>query len=243
MVVGTRAHTVVVIEAGRLSSAGSRSPCVGMRIAMSASVLASGQMYSVELPPWTVLLVAGASGVGKSSVSYRLAAWFGAAITPVDDIQVAVKRVTTPEQMPKLHFFDNHREEYFAMDDVGKLEHIVSVSTELLPALEAVVANRLEEGRRVVLEGDFILPELATRQCFGEFANGGRVRGLVIYEDAEAQIVANYRAREGTQQLVRARASHTYSNWLRAEAERLGIPAVAARPWETVLERCIAAVS
>jgi len=30
--------------------------------------------------------------------------------------------------------------------------------------------------------------------------------------------------------------------WLRGEAERLGLPAIAVRPWDTVLSRVIAAV-
>ena len=38
-------------------------------------------------PPWQVLLFGGASGVGKTSVSYRLAQHFGVGITEVDDFQ------------------------------------------------------------------------------------------------------------------------------------------------------------
>lgn len=40
-----------------------------------------------ESPPWQVLLLGGASGVGKSSVSYRLAQHYGVGLTEVDDFQ------------------------------------------------------------------------------------------------------------------------------------------------------------
>jgi uridine kinase len=44
-----------------------------------------------------VLLIGGASGSGKTSVSYRLAHHFNVGITEVDDFQVILERMTTPE--------------------------------------------------------------------------------------------------------------------------------------------------
>jgi hypothetical protein len=93
-----------------------------------------------------------------------------------------------------------------------------------------------------VLEGDFILPALATRSSYEGIDAAGQVRAVFLYEDDEAQIIQNYHAREGTEQPQRARASWRHSQWLRREAKRLGIPAVAARPWQTVLARVIAAL-
>lgn len=46
-----------------------------------------------------------ATPVGKTSVSYRLAPHFGVAITEVDDFQVMLERMTTPEQQPALHWW------------------------------------------------------------------------------------------------------------------------------------------
>ncbi len=34
-----------------------------------------------------------------------------------------------------------------------------------------------------------------------------------------------------------------YGNWLRAEAERLGVPVIAARPWEMLPSRILVAAS
>jgi 2-phosphoglycerate kinase len=50
---------------------------------------------------WQVLLLGGASGVGKTHVSYRLAQHYAVGITEVDDFHVILERMTTPEQQPE----------------------------------------------------------------------------------------------------------------------------------------------
>jgi len=188
--------------------------------------------------PWDILLLGGASGVGKTSISYRLAARFGVGITEVDDFQIILQRMTTPEQQPALHFFPNDPEAFFALDEAGKLAHAIEVVTAMAEPLEYIIANHLTSNAPVVLEGDFILPALAVKPEYDGVPAGGRVRALFLIED-EDQLNRNFLAREGERQPVRARASWRYSEWLRSEAERLGVPAVPARPWETVLERCL----
>ena len=53
--------------------------------------------------PWDVLLLGGASGTGKISVSYKLARYFGVGITEVDDLHIVLETMTTPEQQPQFH--------------------------------------------------------------------------------------------------------------------------------------------
>lgn len=191
--------------------------------------------------PWQILLLGGASGVGKTSVSYRLAHRYGVGLTEIDDFQAILERMTTPEQYPALHFFRNRPEEWRRLDEEERLAHSLRVAEALAGALELVIANHLD-GSPIVLEGDFLLPDLAIRSAYDSVPAAGRVRGLFLYDD-EAQIERNYLAREGRPQVGRARASWRYSEWLRGEAERLGVPTIAARPWATVLERACATLS
>lgn len=191
---------------------------------------------------WRVLLLGGASGVGKSSVSYRLARHFGVSLVEVDDFQAALERMTTAEEQPELHYFRTRRDEWRQLDEEGRLAHALRYGAAMADALEPVIANHLEGGTPIVLEGDFILPSLAVRESYGDEPAAGRVRAVFLYEEDEAQIARNYLAREGRDQAGRARASWRYSEWLRCEASRLGLAAVATRPWETVLARCMAAV-
>ena len=193
---------------------------------------------------WQVLLLGGASGTGKTAVSYRLAQYFGIGLTGVDDFQVLLERMTTPEQQPALHFWRTH-------PDPGQLsaeqimEQGLTVGQAMLPGLEAVIANHLDSHTPIMLEGDFIHPALAAQNSFAGMPNAGRVRAIFLDEPDEQKLINNFLLREPSSgpQTKRARVSLLYGRWLKQEAERFGLPVLAARPWDTLLERIIAAVS
>jgi 2-phosphoglycerate kinase len=191
---------------------------------------------------WLVLVLGGASGVGKTMVSYRLAHAFGVGLTEMDDFQNVLERLTTPEQQPALHEWRLNAAEVRRFDDEQMLAHTLRVADAMAVAMELVIANHLASRAPVVLEGDFLLPELAAQPVYDGVPAGGKVRAVFVYEEDEQQIVRNFRAREGEEQPRRARASWYYSEWLRREAARLSQPAVPARPWDTVLERVFAAL-
>jgi 2-phosphoglycerate kinase len=204
-------------------------------------------MQSRAGPPprrWEVLLLGGASGVGKTSVSYRLARWFAVGITEVDDFQVLLERMTTPEQQPAIHFWRTHpAPDQLSPDEI--VTQAVELGRTMTPGLEAVIANHLETSTPMVLEGDFIHPALAAQASFAGEANGGRVRAVFLHEPDEQQLVANYLSREPQSgpQLTRARVSWQVGCWLAQEAATYGLPVVPARPWDTALKRVVAAVS
>jgi 2-phosphoglycerate kinase len=189
---------------------------------------------------WDILLIGGASGVGKTRVSYRLAHHFGVGITEIDDFQVVLERMTTPEQYPAVHFFRTDPAAFFRLDEEGKLALAIRYSEVMAQTLEYVIANHLDGGSPILLEGDFLLPSLAVQSSYDGIPAGERVRALIVYEAEEEQIGRNYLAREGEPQSGRARASWRHSEWLRREADRLGIPTLPARPWETAFERALA---
>lgn len=192
--------------------------------------------------PWQVLLLGGASGVGKTSVSYRLARHYDAGLTEIDDFQVILEHMTDPDQYPVFHYWRTHTEEALCMDEEAQLAFFRRYASALEDALALVVANHIETRMPIVLEGDFVLPSLAVRDTYGEEPSGGQVRAVFLYEEDEAQIGRNYLRRDGCPQPQRARTSWRVNTWLQAEARRLGLPTVPARPWETVLERVVAAV-
>jgi 2-phosphoglycerate kinase len=192
---------------------------------------------------WEVLLIGGASGTGKTNVAFRLAHHFAVGITAIDDFQVILERMTTPEQQPALHFWRMH-------PDPGTLtaEEIVrqglEVARAMTPALEAVIADHLDAKVPIVLEGDFIVPVLAAQPSFGGQSNAGRVRAVFLCEPDETQILRNFSLREPEAgiQAKRARVSWLQGQRLQRECERLGIPALPARPWRTLFTRVLEAV-
>jgi 2-phosphoglycerate kinase len=189
-----------------------------------------------------IVFVGGAPGVGKTSVARPLAARLGMDLTFVDDFHMVLERMTDPERYPPVHAWRLHPERVLSLDDAQMIEHTRSVSEVVAEAIAPVIADRLDGGVRTVFEGDFIQPSFAASSAFDGVPADGRVRSVFLH-DSEDQLAANIAAREGEQQPRRARISWSYGEWLRAECDRYGLPAIPARPWETAVDRALAAVS
>lgn len=197
---------------------------------------------STEPVGWHVLLLGGASGVGKSTLAYLLGERYGVNIAELDDISTALETITTPDQQPLVHFWRTHWTRFSQYTDQEHVDHFLDVCRQVYtPVLEAVVASRLDGGMPVIIEGDFILPELAARTEFDGHSNDDRVRALFLLEDEEAQIASNVVSRQGGDAALPARTSWLKNRWLEQECDRLGLPTVAARPWATVTDRADAA--
>lgn len=199
--------------------------------------------YDNRTRSWDVLLIGGASGTGKTHISYRIAHQFGVGLTEVDDFQQLLRRMTTPDQQPALHFWHTHPDP-FSLTPEQMMDNLIAIGEAMQPGLTAVIANHLESDVPVVLEGDFILPALAAQSVFDEQANDGRVKGLFLIEPDERQLVHNFLIREPHygEQTKRARSSWLFGQWLAREAARHGVASLEARPWPTVLERALAAL-
>ncbi|MEV0449935.1 hypothetical protein [Streptomyces sp. NPDC050600] len=181
-------------------------------------------------PEWRVLIVGGASGMGKTRVSRDLARRYGVPVVELDDIVEALVAVTRPEHLPEVHYWRTHPEAAHREPEFV-VERQIAIARALAPAVEAVVANHVETDTPVILEGDYVLPGLA--------AAGGPVRGVVVHEDSEARVVSNYLAREPQEgpQHHRARISVLYGRWLAGQARAAGVPVVAPRPWSDLPRR------
>ncbi|XVV07128.1 hypothetical protein ACQPW3_17780 [Actinosynnema sp. CA-248983] len=185
---------------------------------------------------WRVLLIGGASGSGKSALSYPTARARGAALVEVDDLVVATQAVTTAAAQPALHYWRTTSDAGLSADEV--VEAQVALARALEPALAAVIENHLDTDLPLVLEGDYLLPEFCAKWT------GPDVRAVVVHEPESAQLERNYLIREpssGTQR-KRAHDSAHFAAWLAAEAGRHGVPLLTARPWSTALDRLAAAL-
>jgi 2-phosphoglycerate kinase len=182
----------------------------------------------------------GGSGVGKTTLAHKLGLRFGVNVTQLDDIQAALEAVTTPDQLPLLHFWRTNWAEFSAYTDHEHVQHFLDVSrTVFEPIIDAVIADRLDGGMPTILEGGFILPCDAAKWS-REDRNAGRVRALFVDEADEQQIAANFVDRQGGDATLPARTSWLKARWLRAECSRLELPTVAARPWATATDRALA---
>lgn len=182
---------------------------------------------------WTVLLIGGASGVGKSKIAYELARYYQVNVIEIDDISQAVKTVTTRDVLPSLHYFDTGVD-WMDIGVSGNVNWLKDVSKDMIPAIKAVIDNHIESDVPIIIEGDFAHPELATS------LDNPKVKSIFINEPDKNQILQNYLAREGGQlQTYRADISAEYGAWLVDTCDKLGIQVVESRPWNTCLERVV----
>ena len=184
---------------------------------------------------WTVLFIFGASGTGKSSAAYELARFYGVNVMEVDDVHQAVKTVTTRTLYPAIHYWERG----INWMDIGvdsNVNWLIDVSKEMTPALKAIADRHLEDDLPVIMEGDFICPDLAF--------DTPKVKMLHIHEPDKNQILQNFLSREGGElQQYRVDISIAYGDWLLGKCTEMGIPVIESRPWDTLLDRAIERIS
>ena len=181
---------------------------------------------------WDILIIGGASGSGKTSVSRPLSQFYGVDLVRVDDFQCFLEAIISPEMKPTLHNlkiepnWHNESAEWV-------VDRLKGVAQAWLPGLTAVVNDHLGENIPMILEGDFILPELPAS------FSSPRIKTLFVHEPSREQILQNYLAREGTHQEHRADISYAFGNHLKESCEKHNIPIVESRPWDNLMERVI----
>ncbi|MFE5588052.1 AAA family ATPase [Kitasatospora sp. NPDC056531] len=198
---------------------------------------------------WDVLLIGGASGLGKSRAAARLAAQRGAFTVEFDDVVAALQAATTAETHPGLHHFRAPRDGPDASPDASPdadrvLELQIATARALDDALLGVVRNRLTVDVPAVVEGDYLTPAAAARCAAEADRQGRRVRAVFLHEADPERISANYAHREPDRgpQSARAAVSARYSVWLAGQARARGLPVVDCRPYDTLAGRMAAAL-
>lgn len=200
-------------------------------------------------PDWTVLLIGGPSGVGKSTIAARLGRRLGITWLQVDDLRLALQasRVILPEGTAALYFFDE-TPDLWSRPPERLCQGLIAVGEALAPAIAKVVDNHVHIAAPVVIEGDGILPALLTRPELREHVAAGQVRAVFVVEPDEQEIFTNMQARgrglEGRAEdelRTQARANWLYGQWLAGEARAQALPVAAPRPWMTLVTRVAAA--
>jgi 2-phosphoglycerate kinase len=127
---------------------------------------------------------------------------------------------------------------------------LIAVGEVLFPALEVVIEHHVVTDKSLVIEGDGILPSLVARPSVRDYVAGGHVRAVFLIEPDESTIRSNmlargrgFEARTTDEQQIEVRARWLYGQWLDEEAQRYGLPVLESRPWDTLVERVLAATT
>ena len=182
---------------------------------------------------WLVLLIGGASGTGKSSFAYELARFYGVNVLEVDDVGQALKAMTTKETLSVLHYFSTGVN-WLDIGVDGNKNWLIDVSAEMIPGFKAIVDRHIEDNLPIIMEGDFIHPDLCAS------FDRTHVKSLFVVESDRQQVLNNFLAREnGNLQNFRADISAAHGRWIAASCKKLGIPLIESRPWDTALQRTV----
>lgn len=200
-------------------------------------------------PDWTVLLIGGNSGAGKTQAAQAIARQTGISAIQVDDIRLALQRLTTPAQQPALHFFLT-TPDLWRHPPASLRDRLVAVAEAVSAALEIVIANHLAHADPVVLEGDGLLPALAAQPGFAGVIAAGRVRAVFLVEPETSVLQANMQQRQrgfglrgAGEQTAQVEMARLYGAWLQQAAAQRGLPVLAPRPWATLRGRILAAAA
>jgi 2-phosphoglycerate kinase len=198
---------------------------------------------------WSILLIGGSSGAGKTVAAARIARDLGIPHLHGDDFRLVLTRATGAAAHPDLHFFTGSHE-VWRLPPERLAQGLADVARAMSDALAAVIAHHLDVRAPIVLEGDMLLPSLAARTVFEGIPAEGQVRGVFVHEPNEAALNTAMFARERgverarpEEQRTQSRMAWLYGNWLRAEAERIGVTVVAARPFGTLPARSLGTVA
>ena len=108
---------------------------------------------------WMVLLIGGPSGTGKSSIAYEISRFYGVSVLEADDIYLSVKAMTDSGCLPAIHRWDGESD-WQAAGIQSNVSWLIDVGREMIPALKALVERHIEDKVPIIIEGDFISPDL-----------------------------------------------------------------------------------
>ena len=110
---------------------------------------------------WTILLIGGCSGTGKTRLAPFIAHYFNVSLAQTDDYRMALQRITSPDTHPELHYFISSpgiaKEGVWKSSPEVLCEALINVNKIVSRALEPVISHHISTGNPIVLEGDGIL--------------------------------------------------------------------------------------
>ncbi|MEO7836999.1 MAG: hypothetical protein ABIS21_05105 [Acidimicrobiales bacterium] len=216
-----------------------------------------GQRYAASLAKWQlvahlevplVVLIGGATGVGKSTIATMLASRLGMTrVIPTDAIREVMRAMLTDQLMPTLHTssFDAARLVRYPVPRgadptvIGFREQAAAVAV----GIEALIARAADEGTDLIVEGAHLVPG---------FVDEARVKGravvvpIVVTVDDEERHRSNFVVRANE---VRRRSSERYlecfdnirkqQKYVKSMALEHGIPIIPSYNLEAALSQVI----
>ena len=190
---------------------------------------------------WDILLIGGHSTSGKSTIAQLIGRRLGIPVIQVDDLRLALQRVTKPSQIEGLHYFQQPEDQLFLSSPESLVEKHIRIASVMSNALEAVIAHHVFVGQPIIIEGDGILPSLAKVNEIDGLPVASRMQSVFLIGETYGSFAGACRRRwpgePGPRTDNWTQLAWLYGQWMRRECERLDIAVVESEPWETLEDR------
>lgn len=187
---------------------------------------------------WTVLLIGGSSGLGKTYLAQQIAEKYHISHMEADDLRVALRTVTNREIHPELFTFVDHQNYLKEITQEEFVEKHLVVGDTVWLGINDIITKHVGFSERIIIDGDGVIPALlAKRDQTG-------VKAIFLYDDLEGirerQIKRNRNKKRTPEKIeTNARFSLAYSEAIRKQAEEHGFVTCKASPIETLFDRVV----
>jgi 2-phosphoglycerate kinase len=187
---------------------------------------------------WTVLLIGGSSGAGKTYLAQQLGERYGISHMEADDLRVALRTVTNREIHPELFTFVDHQNYLEEFTQEQFVEKLLETSGTVSVALNDIITKHVGFSEKIVIDGDSLIPSILAKRSQED------IKAIFLYDDLEnireRQIKRNRNKKRTPEKMeINARFSFAFSEALRKQAEEYGFQTVKASPIETLFERVV----
>lgn len=206
---------------------------------------------AVDDRSWTLLVILGASGTGKSTAARNIARRHGVPWMQVDDLRLALQysRVTLPERTDRFYFFER-TEDVWTLPISDLVRGFIDVAELMVPAVRVVIDSHVVTNVPLVLEGDGVQPALVEDPVIRPHVQGGRVRFCTVMAQNSDELFKNMIDRgrgmdvkDVERHQRHAGANAAFGSWLTDRSRENRIPVVASRPFRTLPNRILAATA
>jgi 2-phosphoglycerate kinase len=196
---------------------------------------------------WTILLIGGSVGTGKSTLSRKLAAHFGVLAIEGDLFRQVLLSAVPKETQPELHRFGEP--DTWTRPTEELVADTMAADMYLCHMSELVLTRQDVRQEPSILEAVWVQPEFAVQESFAGQSLKGRVRSLFLVEP-EIDAIEGRLAQRGEwwsripaeQREARVAFFHAFGLEVRRRAEALGLPVLESRPFDTLLDRALVAL-
>ena len=185
---------------------------------------------------WRVLFIGGTSGAGKTTLAHALSAKLGIDAIDVDSFRRSLREVANEETLPNIHYFFNSGGKALDLEPDQLVQRVICRAEEVSGKLKRDIEIKLSSNKKVIYEGDDITPEFVRSipQSHSIFILEQDISEI---EKVTKQRDPNFIDQNEKRRKTQIETTMKYGNWIRDQANNLGLKILNARPEATLISR------